>query len=340
MPETDSKINYSLRPQKAMERRMMCDLLKILNPTFDMNSYGYVGMGAKYFSDFLLFHRELGIKKMTSIEADIDHKEKYDFNVPLKCIEMYYGYVNEYIDSYEGDDTPKFFWLDYDYSMNKSMLDDCNKLVNKLKSGDIFFVSFNSMLASKRKEETIIDYSKRVKKKFDKICEELGDYAPTTEILPINLVNYLERDKVFIDVFKNMIETQISKRNSGKMKLAFYQLGFFSYSDGADMATWGGMLVDEEDEKKLVTLMKDNSMPFLENMNFDRKAGSVFSEDIEPFDLRIPLLTYREFIALQREFPADDLSQIDIAGFKKNELDQLNKLYRYYSPYLEAGVQN
>lgn len=83
-----------------------------------------------------------------------------------------------------------------------------------------------------------------------------------------------------------------------------------------------------------------NSLPFLSGIEWGERKGDILSEDIPPFDLRIPLLTYREFTALQREFPTEELEQIDIAGFEEKELKQLNKLYRYYSPYLEAGVIN
>ena len=255
---------------------------------------------------------------------------------------MYYGYVKEYIDSYEDTGAPTIFWLDYDYSIECSMLDDCKKLVNKMKSGDIFFVSFNSMIAHRRKKDSLADYYKSLSNRFSKILQELGDYAPTRKVMPTELIDSSKRDKVFVDIFKNMIETQISTRNNGGKKYKFFQLAFFSYSDGADMVTWGGMLVDGADEQKLRKLLQGNShsLPFLSGIDLTEKGDGVISEDVEPFDLRIPLLTYREFIALQKEFPTDEISSIDVAGFNENELRQLNKLYRYYSPYLEAGIFN
>lgn len=340
MPETDRKINYSLRPQKAMERRMLCDLLKMLNPTFEISKYSYVGMGAKYFTDFLLFHRELGISQMTSIEADKDNRKKYDFNIPLKCIDMYYGMVQEYIDAYEDDGIPKLFWMDYDYSINQSMLDDCKKLVNKLKSGDIFFVSFNSTILNRRKSETLKEHYAAVEKKFKKIKEGLGDYAPTREITLLELADNLKRDTVFVEVIRNMVETQLQTRNEGGENLSLFQLACFSYADGADMVTWGGMVVDNDDEKKLRELLKGNSLPFFEKVILSDERIGVMSENIEPYDLRIPLLTYREFMALQKEFPTDEVSKIDVAGFNESELKQLSRLYRYYSPYMEAVMLN
>lgn len=288
MPETDSKINYSLRPQKAMERRMMCDLLKVLNPTFDLSQYNYIGMGAKYFTDFILFHRELGIKKMKSIEADVEHQKKYDFNIPLKCIDMYYGFVKDYIDSYEDNGEPFFFWLDYDYGIDQSIMDDCNKLINKLKPGDIFFVSFNSMIANRRKADSFPDYCKSLTKRFEKIRTGLGVYAPTYEVLPKVLMDNLKRDGVFVDVLKNMIDSQLSTRNGGNKngegkKLSFFQMAFFSYSDGADMVTWGGMVVDEEKEEQVRSLLMGNSLPFLSGIEWGERKGDILSEDIPPF---------------------------------------------------------
>lgn len=224
-------------------------------------------------------------------------------------------------------------------------MDDCNKLINKLKPGDIFFVSFNSMIANRRKADSFPDYCKSLTKRFEKIRTGLGVYAPTYEVLPKVLMDNLKRDGVFVDVLKNMIDSQLSTRNGGNKngegkKLSFFQMAFFSYSDGADMVTWGGMVVDEEKEEQVRSLLMGNSLPFLSGIEWGERKGDILSEDIPPFDLRIPLLTYREFTALQREFPTEELEQIDIAGFEEKELKQLNKLYRYYSPYLEAGVIN
>ena len=52
-------------------------------------------MGAKYFTDFLLFHNEFGVTDMISIEAERERAMRYEFNKPLKSIQMIYGTTNE-----------------------------------------------------------------------------------------------------------------------------------------------------------------------------------------------------------------------------------------------------
>ena len=64
------KINYSIRPAKSAERKMLCELIQHLSVFHKLSDYQYIGFGSTYFTDFSLFHRNLGINKMISIEKD------------------------------------------------------------------------------------------------------------------------------------------------------------------------------------------------------------------------------------------------------------------------------
>ncbi len=72
MSESYMQINYSLRPAKSVERKMLCEAIKRLAVFDKIESYKYVGFGSAYFSDFSLIHRSLGIEDMLSIEKDIN----------------------------------------------------------------------------------------------------------------------------------------------------------------------------------------------------------------------------------------------------------------------------
>ena len=91
MPGSDQLINYQLRPSKSIERKMMCELVKQIQIIEGTNELRYIGMGAKYFTDFLLFHNEFGVSDMISIEAERERAIRYEFNKPLKSIQMIYG---------------------------------------------------------------------------------------------------------------------------------------------------------------------------------------------------------------------------------------------------------
>ena len=79
-------IDYSLRPAKTIERRMLCEAFRHLHPFERPERYSYVGMRSIYFSDFHLFHRARGISDMVSIEKDAYAEECLNFNLPYNCI--------------------------------------------------------------------------------------------------------------------------------------------------------------------------------------------------------------------------------------------------------------
>ena len=125
MPGSDQNINYQIRPSKSIERKMMCELVKEIQIIQGTSELRYIGMGAKYFTDFLLFHNEFGVTDMISIEAERERAMRYEFNKPLKSIQMIYGTTNEVlpqIDQFE--EKMNLVWLDYDGAFSEGMLSD------------------------------------------------------------------------------------------------------------------------------------------------------------------------------------------------------------------------
>ena len=52
------KVNYSLRPAKQVERKVLVELLHQVStamPGYDVRNYTYVGFGSVYYTDFILF---------------------------------------------------------------------------------------------------------------------------------------------------------------------------------------------------------------------------------------------------------------------------------------------
>ena len=78
------RIDYSLRPAKHAERRMLCDIFRRLRPFGRVENYVYVGFGSIWFSDFMLMHRSLGIKDMISIEHSIESRDRIEDNKPFR----------------------------------------------------------------------------------------------------------------------------------------------------------------------------------------------------------------------------------------------------------------
>ena len=133
-------INYSIRPAKFVERRIIRDMLIKINRFSALEKYKYIGFGSKYFADFSLFHKTLHINEMVSIEGDVENEEKYNFNKPFECIDVVMGLSNDALPKISYD--KQFIaWLDYDYGIDTTMLNDIGIIVENIVSGSVFITS-------------------------------------------------------------------------------------------------------------------------------------------------------------------------------------------------------
>jgi|SRR5438128_8005847 len=85
------RIDYSIRPAKSVERKMLAEALSRLSKLERPDNYRYVGFGAIYFRDFSLFHKMLGIHDMKSIEHNRSEETRFWSNRPFRCVEMLFG---------------------------------------------------------------------------------------------------------------------------------------------------------------------------------------------------------------------------------------------------------
>ena len=95
MSKSAVTINYEIRPCKFVERRMLlASLSRILGAIRKEQEYQYIGFGGCSFTDFKLFHRELQINQMISIENGSYSGCKLELNKPFQCIKILRGDSN------------------------------------------------------------------------------------------------------------------------------------------------------------------------------------------------------------------------------------------------------
>ena len=136
-------INYRLRPAKAVERKMLCEALRRLSAFGDIAKYRYVGFGSAYFTDFVLFHRALGIASMVSIEHDTDNEARFEFNKPFGCVTMKYMPASQALPALPWNERT-IFWLDYDGQLDEEVLSDVAAVATRAVSGSVLIVSVNA----------------------------------------------------------------------------------------------------------------------------------------------------------------------------------------------------
>ena len=127
-------------PAKHVERLMIVEACRRLNTIAPLSSYQYVGFGALEFVDFELFHRELGISLMTSIEHDQQWPRRYEFNKPFKNITVLNGSASDHLPQLDWDGL-RIVWLDYESQLTEVCVRDAESVVRVLHQGSVFIVT-------------------------------------------------------------------------------------------------------------------------------------------------------------------------------------------------------
>lgn len=315
---TDSfkQFDYSLRPSKQVERKIMIEVLLSLSKAgFNIDEYTYLGLGSPYYVDFVMFHKYLSIQDMVCVEwADIEKRMK--FNKPFGFIKLRMQALAEHIPSIQR--RKKYLvWLDYDRSLDLEMLQDIDGCLNRMVRKSIFVITvdarprlpqdpieFEKMTEEEREMETLRTYQEW----FGHYVEEgiTRDTVSRSHVVPL-----------FYEVVVERIQQTLTTRGSG---LHFIQIFNYMYSDGAPMFTIGGMIGTEEDQKGL------------------QKAGILTRRYVrtnsESLKISLPLLTVREKHWLDRNL----YKSADKLHFELEEelLENYYKFYKEYPTYMET----
>ncbi len=308
------RINYIIRPAKNIERKMMSEALRKLSHFDPIENYRYIGFGALYFSDFRLFHRDLGIKRMISIERNASDSDRYEFNRPFGCIEIMFEKSGDALQKVPWN-MKTILWLDYQCSLNASVLDDIAVFCTSAQPGSVLMVTVNA-------EPKGNDPKKRY--------EHLRDCVGETKMPP----GYTYKDMVkwkVAEVYREIITNHIHdiriQRNGDleiRGKIGYKQLFNFHYRDGTRMLTVGG-LIHSEDQVGIVEKCAFDRLPFV-------------TPNKTPYRIDVPNLTYREVRSLDRCLPVSHAKDSKIPNIPQEIRDQYAKVYRYFPRFVEAEM--
>jgi hypothetical protein len=317
------KINYSLRPSKSIERKMIIPFLYKLTNFDELINYHYIGFGSIYYSDFILFHKNLNICRMSSIEYE-RNESRAKFNLPYKCIDLFSGTSNDKLVTIMSNDEKYIAWLDYDSPMSNSTLDDIQTFIYKSTSGSLLMITLN--VNSDDKDE--------LNSKFDELFEyrktKLEKRITKNKIPQINKANELNLKnlhKVYRKIIINEIEETLIKKNKlQENKYKFKQIMNFRYSDNAQMQTFSFLIYEESDEEKYNACKFDDLLTFKNND--------------EPYEIKSPHLTIDEIRKLNKILPLDTDEDIKSIGIENNFFINAAKdyaeVYQYFPNFSES----
>jgi hypothetical protein len=321
--KTSPKVNYSIRPNKSIERKLIFEILKFLDKEYVFNRYSYIGFGSLWFVDFIMAHRILGINEFHSIETTFPNRA--EFNQPYEFITVYPGDSDDWLPSILNTTKKnRLIWLDYETTITDEIVqNDLDTLASGLKHDDIFLITLNAESKFIRQMPSIQD---PLKARFEFLKSKVGDSLASAD--PESLKdNYsgLLASTVF-----NIIE---KKMNGYGNHLRIECIFNFEYQDGAKMMTVGFRFIDASKGIKISTEDLLN--------NFKNWLSNDLSK---PTLIKVPELTVREKIALDRIISLDGKLPLSAIKEKYNfelEEDQVNSystFKNYYPSYFELLV--
>lgn len=293
---TGSSIPYHLRQNKAVERILFEEQLKLLEPWLErengksIEEYRYISFGGPFLEDFKSIHRSLNINDMTSIENDENTLKRQEFNKPISCITL----LDEPMDSTDFIDRDQFqketiLWLDYVNTEYVSQLNDIKNAVEKMGEFDILKVTFNANVSNIRTTEGSNLQQQRYQYFHDLIP---NDYLPTD--LDPDDFTYKNFHKVLVKTIKNAFDSG----NYNKQNMEAKILSSFLYKDGQPMLTISCIMLST------ARLHNFESTAKLKDWEF------YYNDDNSVFDISLPSLSARERIEIERLLPEGDLNTI------------------------------
>jgi hypothetical protein len=221
VPGSYRGINYSLRPGKHIERKMLAEALSKLTPFGPLHSYRYVGFGSIYFADFIVIHRGLGIDDMVSIEEQVQDEARVASNKPFACIRLEYGSSNDMLPTLDWS-KKTIAWLDYDGRLNRSVLADTAWFFTAAEPGSVYILTVNVQAGEPAKG-------------LDQLTDAVGIDRVPPGIVARDLTSWGLAD-VSRRIVTNEIRDTLYQRNGGRRggeSLRFRQLFHFRYADTA-----------------------------------------------------------------------------------------------------------
>lgn len=252
-----SNVPYQLRPNKFVERQLFYELLEAIHRARPMTDYGYFSMGGKFLVDHSALHARFDMKNLYSIEGCSVTYKRQLFNRPFKFIRCWNELSSTFVGRFEEfvselGDKSLIAWLDYTKPKDRrNQLEELQTLVSKMRPYDVFKITMNASTQTLEggKEES----------RLDRIRKQLGEdaYLPNGVGRP----DVAKSDK-FAVVLAKAIKTAVleSAENAGLIAIP---LAVFRYSDGQQMLTVTGILMEEDKKEWFLDATKLNEWPFL-----------------------------------------------------------------------------
>jgi hypothetical protein len=280
-----------------------------------VSEYQYLGFGGFKFYDFEMLFRHLGIREMTSLEADGTLFARCEFNKPFDFIDVRKEWLSKYLRKVRFK-RPVMAWLDFDSPLSSNITDDIESICAKAPLGSFVFVTIDARMPEGLQRLLPDERIASLKEEFLGLA--LGPSSSDVELS--NFAAYADR------VLWASLTSALGKRSDGE----FVPLMRVFYSDTTLMLTAGGCLCPAAVARPLADKMREE-FPFLLPRN---SRAETFTIPVGNFTIKERHLL--DAVVTGKKVAKTNKKKLRSLGFTAPILDDYTKLVRFLPKYIET----
>ena len=219
---------------KAVDRFVFFEAVKVLGTSESLSDYTYYGMGGPYLEDFRVLYELCNDVNMVSIENMPHIFKRQLFHRPCRTMDVRYGDFFEFIDDYDGSGEKSIFWLDFT-DLKLQNVEYFGDLLRKVSDGSIVKVTLLAGLGNyRRHREGFLE-------QFDSLRPNPGARVPREQA-------------DFAREVLSILQVVSQKALPASLGSRYQPITSFYYADGAPMVTLTGVVCsgDQCDETRRI----------------------------------------------------------------------------------------
>lgn len=321
-----NSIAYQLRQNKAIDRNLFIDLLNRIGRVKNISDYEYIGFGGPFLEDFKALHAALRINRMQSIEGNANTHARQNFNSPFKFLTLHNKLSNSFFSDHQFRDSGTVVWLDYTSTKDlRPQLDEFRSVVESVNYFDIVKITLNASPAAipgkVANGESIQEA--RLKTLLKTVAEYLPAGVSADNIVPPEYPKLLQQS----------LQNAVAGLSAGETNRYFQILTSFVYSDGQQMLTVTGIVLDASKDDARQAFLDSSRLAHWPFANLHWQP---------PIPISVPSLSAKERMKLDECLPIKGSDAVVIAalqaelGYVPGEVTDVQELAnyaRYYRAY-------
>lgn len=310
MSTSYTQFNYELRPAKSVQRRMLCEAARYFLHKTDTKTKDttYIGFGSIYYTDIILFHRELNINKIKSIEKNTADMARFQFNKPFGCIELIFDDFHNIVSDLDLD-TTTIIWLDYDGPFSNKVLESISTLAQNVSHPTFLSITANTDIRGDGEEKI---------KKIQKQTSLRYHNFHINKLFKANS-SYVGLTHNNIHTFYGDIVTEVLNQKLADPFDANQHFSFI-HQDNAKMSTYCYFLTESNTPPPPYDFIKPNG-----------------------HKINVPKLTQKEIRKLNELYDGNDMTEkikSSKINYLESQLDKYLKIRRYYPVFTQVLNSN